>query len=234
MTIERKSTQKGMTPRDLVPGLDASAIGVVSLAEWKGTRLEQTAQILLPQARSVVVFGEEVYLEFIDLTSPESIKGPASLNDLFALHTDFLAGRLTKAAYDLARACRKIGMKAMPLSSKGSPYDTRFLEAIFSYKHAAEAAGLGKFGWHSLIMSPTFGPRIRFSCLLTEVEFEPTRGDMVTNCKSCGLCVGICPSGAIAEPKAGESYSFNKSACNLFRSGAGGCNECLRICPIGR
>ena len=43
MTIEQKSTQKGMIPRDLVPGLDTSAIGVASLAEWKGTRLEETA-----------------------------------------------------------------------------------------------------------------------------------------------------------------------------------------------
>ncbi len=234
MAVEQKSVQKGITPRDLVPNLDVSAIGVASLAEWKGTRLEEGALRLLPQARSVVVLAEEIYTEFLDLTSPEHTKGPAELGDLFTLHNDFLAGRLTKAAYDLAKAVRKNGMKAMPLPSKGFPYDTRFLMAPFSYKHAGEVAGLGKFGWHSLLMSPTFGPRMRFACCLTDVEFEPTRCDMVTNCQNCGICVGICPAGAISEPKSGEPYSFNKSACNLFRSGSGGCNECMRICPMGR
>ncbi len=84
--------------RDSISKLDVDAVGVASLVEWKGTKLEETALKLLPQARSVMVFAMEVYPEILDLTSPERITGAASTNDLLARNADFLAGRLTKAA----------------------------------------------------------------------------------------------------------------------------------------
>ncbi len=235
MTNDLKTVKQNAILLDLLSKLDVNAVGIASLAEWKGTKLEDTALRLLPQARSVIVLAMEIYPEILDLAPPERITGAASLHDLYARDADYLSGRLTKAAYDVAKASHSAGLKALPLPSAGCPQDTRFLKAVFSYKHAAQAAGLGKIGWHSLLITPDLGPRVRLSCCLTEVELEPTTTVNETiDCDSCRICLGNCPAGALVEPQAGEQYTINKFACCSFRNASGGCAECLRLCPAGR
>lgn len=219
--------------RDLPSKLDVDAIGICSLAQWKGTELEETALRLLPQTRSVVVFIMEIYPEILDLASPQKVMGVASTNDLLARHADFLNGRLTKAAYDISKASHSNRLKALPLPAAGCPQDMRFLRAVFSYKHAGQSAGLGKIGWHSLLITPSFGPRVRLACCLTEAEFEPTYTKMTIECDNCGICLENCPAGALAKPQDGELYSINKFACSSFRNASGGCYECMRLCPLG-
>ncbi len=235
MIDEQKTVTQNAILLDLLSKLDVDVVGIASLAEWKGTKLEDTALRLLPQARSFIVLAMEIYPEILDLAPPERITGAASLNDLLARDDDYLSGRLTKAAYDVAKASRSLGLKALPLPAAGCPYDTRFLEAIFSYKHAAQAAGLGKIGWHSLLITPGFGPRVRLSCCLTEAELEPTTTvNETVDCNSCRLCLRSCPAGALAKPRGGKQYAINKFACCSFRNASGGCAECMRVCPIGR
>ncbi len=235
MNSERKAATKSTILPDLISKLDVDAVGIASLAEWKGTKLEETVLRLLPQARSVVVLAMEIYPEILDLASPGRMMGAASLNDLLGTNADFLYGRLTKAAYDAAKASRSLGLKALPLPAAGCPLDTRFLEAVFSYKHAGQAAGLGKIGWHSLLITPGFGPRVRLSCCLTEAELEPTTAVNETfECESCRICLRNCPAGALAKPRGGKQYTMNKFACASFRSASGGCSECMRLCPAGR
>lgn len=114
--------------------------------------------------------------------------------------------------------------------------DARFLEAVFSYKHAGQAAGLGKIGWNALLITPDLGPRVRLSCCLTEATLEPKNASMNMNleCYSCGLCLKSCPAKALTEPQDDEQYAINKFACSSFRSASGGCAECMRVCPVGR
>jgi len=230
----QKTNTRNSLLKELNLELDADMVGVAVIDDWKGTRLEETALRLLPQAKSVVVLAMEIYPEVLDLASPERITGAASTNDLLDRHGEYLSGRLTKAAYDIAKAFHKDGLKALPLPASGCPMDGRFQEAVFSYKHAGEAAGLGKMGWHSLLIAPDLGPRVRLACCLSEAELEPTNGEFSTECASCGICLEICPAKAISEPKTGEPYAINKYACCSFRSAAGGCSECMKLCPRGR
>jgi len=231
MNSERKAVPEIAALADLISRLDVSAVGIASVAEWKGTKLEETALRLLPSACSVVMFAMEIYPEILSLTSPERITGAASLNDLLVSDTGYLCGRLTKAAYDVAKASRSIGLKALPLPAAGCPYDARFLEAIFSYKHAGQAAGLGKIGWHSLLITPDLGPRVRLAACLIEAELQPTTVGMTLECSNCGICLNGCPAGALAEPQHGAQYAINKFACSTFRAASGGCSECMRVCP---
>lgn len=234
MSKEQKAKAESAVLPGFIAELDVDAVGIASLGEWRGTRLEETALKLLPQARSVVVLAMEIYPEILELTSPGRTMGAASLNDLLDRGADFLSSRLTKAAYDVAKACRSQGQKALPLPAVGCPLDTRFLEAVFSYKHAAQAAGLGKLGWHSLLITPRFGPRVRLSACLTESVFKPTSNNTTVECESCGICLDTCPAGALSKPKAGEPYAINKFACSVFRNASGGCAECMRACPAGK
>ena len=234
MADKQKTATENATLWDLIPKLDVDRVGIFSLAEWRGTKLEESALNLLPQARSAVVFAREIYPEILDLVSAVRTTGAASLNDLLESNAEFLSGRLTKAAYDTARAFHSIGLKALPLPARGCPMDARFLEAVFSYKHAGQAAGLGKLGWHSLLITPDFGSRVRLSCCLSEATLEPTNTNMTIECDSCGICLDSCPARALAKPRSGEQYAINKFACSSFRNASGGCAECMRVCPVGR
>ena len=234
MADSQKINTRSSLLAELGPELDADIVGVAALDDWKSTRLEETALRLLPQAKSIVVIAKEIYPEILDLSSPERITGAASLNDVLDHNSEYINGRLNEVAYDITKAFRQRGLKALPLAAAGCPYDARFQEAVFSFKHAAEAAGLGRMGWHSLLITPGFGPRVRLACCLTEAELEPTRADFDNECASCGICLGVCPAKAITEPEAGEPYAINKYACCSFRSAAGGCSECMKHCPKGR
>ena len=156
------------------------------------------------------------------------------MNDLLIRHFDYLNSRLTKATYEVAKASRNHGIKALPLPALGCPSDARFLEAVFSYKHAGQCAGLGKIGWHSLLITPDFGSRVRLSCCLTEAELEAINPANSVECDGCGICIDSCPAKALSIPQHDELYSINKFACSSYRNAAGGCSECMRSCPLSR
>ena len=235
MSSERKTATENSALRKLISELEVDVVGIANLADWKGTKLEETTLRLLPETRSVVVFAMEIYLEILNHTSHERVMGAVSMNNLFVQDADFLYGRLTKAAYDVAKASHRIGLKALPLPARGCPLDGRFLEAVFSYKHAAQATGLGKIGWNSLLITPDFGPRVRLSCCLTEAALEPTTSVNETfECNSCRLCLRNCPADALTKPRDAKQYAINKFACTTFLDASGGCAECMRLCPAGR
>ncbi len=235
MSTQQQNIAAAPALTDTIAGLKVDSVGIIRLADLKEAKLGRMAVDLLPGVKSVVVLAMELLPEILDLTSPSRTMGAASLNDLYANNSEFISGRLTERVYDLARASRKLGLKALPLSAAGCPTDNRFLEAVFSFKHAGEAAGMGEIGWHSLLITPEFGPRVRLACCLTEAELEPTvGGDGFIDCQSCRLCVENCPSGAIKEPVDGETYAINKYACSSYRASACGCAECMKVCPQGR
>ena len=232
---DRRTAAASATVKDLVPNLDVDMVGIVSMYDLKGSPLEEATLRLLPKTRSIVVFAMEIYSEILDHSRPGREMGLASLNDLMNRNAEFLNGRLTRAAYDLAKASRRNGPKALPLPAMGCPLDTRFLEAVFSYKHAAQAAGLGYIGRSSLLITPDFGPRVRLSCCLTEALLEPgKRAATVNICQSCNVCIDKCPAGALKSPQADEPYVINKFACSSFHNASGGCSECMRLCPASR
>jgi len=234
MVRQKKTDNANVILQDLISKLDVDAVGVTSLAEWKGTKLEETALRLLPEARSVVVFAKEISPEILDLSTHSRTVGAPSMDDLLNAEANYINSQLNEAAFDFAKACRDLGLKALTLPAAGCPLDNRFLDAVFSYKHAGQAAGLGKMGWHSLLITPDFGPRVRMAVCLTQAELEPTKTEFALQCESCGICLDNCPAKALVEPQAGELYTINKFACSSFRNASGGCSECMRVCPEGR
>ena len=215
--------------------VEADVAGIVSIENVAEQRLVEDALRILPETNSIVVLATEIFPEVLNQTRPERITGQASMNDLYTVHLDYINGRLTKAAYDIAKACRSNGMKALPLSARGCPTDARFMQAVLSYKHSAQAVGLGYIGRNSLLLTYDFGPRVRLSCCLTEAKFKPLEKKAVTNiCTDCNICIKGCPAGALQMPAKGEAYSINKFACASFRYAAGGCAECVRLCPAAK
>jgi epoxyqueuosine reductase len=232
--MEKQLTGSNATLQDYLLKLDVDLIGVASISELKGTKLEEMAFRLLPETHSIIVLAMELYREVLTHSRPEKTLGQASLNDLLERHQEYLNGRLTKAAYDIAKISHQNGFKALPLPAVGTPTDSRFLEAVFSYKHAARAAGLGYIGRSSLLITPDFGPRVRLACCLTEAALESKKALVHNLCSECDICINNCPASALNTPQAEESYVINKFACSTYRNASGGCIECMRLCPAGK
>jgi epoxyqueuosine reductase len=212
--------------------LEVDMVGVARIDNLKRNKLAQAAQKLLPSVKSIVVVGMEVFPEFLDLTASERKMGTANFNDLLTRHVEYLRGRLLKASYDIAKASHRAGLKALPLAGQGPAVDNRFLEGVISYKHAAEAAGLGNIGMSSLLVTEKYGPRVQLTVCLTEAALKSTAGKIQKNCQYCNVCVLKCPAKALERPKAGEAYALNKYACRTYVEAAGGCSECMRVCPV--
>jgi len=121
MTNLQKKNSPKTAGKDMLAGLDSDIIGVTNLEQWKDSRLEETVLKLLPETRSIVVFGLEIHREILDLSSPSRIQGAASTTDLLNTDSQHLSGRLTRTAYDISRTAHNLGFKALPLPSRDCP-----------------------------------------------------------------------------------------------------------------
>lgn len=232
MAVKKNALKVNQEVQDALPKLEVDMVGVARIADLKNKQKQDAILSLLPTANSMVVVGVEIWPEFLDLTSPEMTAGGINLNDIFQQHNNYLLGKLSKAVYDVAKASRKAGLKALPLTGQGPAVDRRTLHAVISYKHAAEAAGLGRIGMSSLLITDKCGPRVRLAICLTEAGLEPTPVLENHVCRYCNVCVLKCPAKALESPKAGEAYTINKFACREYVEAAGGCSECMRVCPV--
>jgi len=209
--------------------LDIELIGVASVQASNSRELKERAGALLPKVTSVVVLGKEIYKEVVSLLKPSKEAGEAESGELMGVHSEYLSGRLNRAVHELAALFRQKGYPSLPLPAIG-PSDQRFLTAFLSYKHAAELAGLGRIGRHSLLITPAFGPRVRLACLLTEASVEPSRLANEEYCTNCDACIQVCPVQALQAPKQGEAYSINKFACRTYRQAGLTCSVCMKAC----
>jgi epoxyqueuosine reductase len=210
--------------------LDVELMGVASVEKSNSAELKKRAGALLPGAKSVVTFGKEVFKELVALLKAGKEVGEAEGGEFFGPHCEYLNGRLTKAVYDLAGTLRKEGYRVFPLPAAGAPMDQRFLVTLLSYKHAAELAGLGTMGRHSLLITPEYGPRVRLAGLLTDAEIEPSPVSKKDSCVNCDACIRACPAGALQTPKEGKAYAINPFACRTYRGTGLTCNLCLKAC----
>jgi len=209
--------------------LQVDLIGVASVE--KSPELKEKAAIFLPTARSVVVFAKQTYKEVIALLGPAKEAGAAEPGEVLSAHASYIYGRLNRAVHDVADLFSEEGYRSIPLcAAPGFITDQRFVRALFSYKHAAVLAGLGRLGRNSLLITPEFGPRVRLACLLTEAplaETPPIQKDLCTN---CNVCIRECPAQAIQEPEPGQPYTLNRFACRAYRQAGLVCSVCLKVC----
>jgi epoxyqueuosine reductase len=223
----------GIIDHDFLQGmkkkLEVDLIGVAPVEKSKD--LKDRATVFLPTVKSVLILGKETYQEVVSLVEPSKEAGEAEPGEVFAVHADYVNGRLNRAIHELADLFRKEGYRSVPLpASVGFITDQRFLTALFSYKHAAELAGMGTLGRNSLLITPEFGPRIRLACLLTEAILEPSPTAQKDFCSGCDACIRICPAHAIQAPEAGQAYAMNRFACRAYRQVGQVCSVCLKVC----
>lgn len=220
----------------LLKGIEADKIGILTLKEIEDVPFQENVQSLLPGARSIIVLAMELFQEVTDFLTSKKQYGELSRRDFYTSNTDMVNGRINWETYKIVKNLHKEGFKGIPLPASGGPYDGRFLKGILSYKQAGEAAGLGVIGWHSLLITPEYGPRVRLGGVVTDALLTSTPSSTMDNpCIKCrGACVKICPAGAISEPGRNQTCVVDKYLCNTYITACGMCAECIRVCPAGR
>lgn len=178
----------------------------------------------------VIVIAVEMDYEVIKL-SPALI-AEATPADAYS-RMAFVAGRL-------AHFIRGLGYKAMPSGN----------DSALNIPLAIDA-GLGELGRHGILITEKFGPRVRLCKVFTDLPLipdKPIEFGVTEFCNSCKRCAEDCPGRAISfgEPtNEGSTVSNNSGAykwyidpekCFQFwvQNDAGGCNNCIRVCPFNK
>lgn len=174
--------------RQFALDLGADAVGFAAAADYQSP-LSPALESILPGVKSLVVMA------YRELSTCESPNPQVAMN-----------GRLDvmefsrSCNYKLARYLERKGAKgatvpasypmAMSLETKGSVGDV-------SLRHAAVAAGLGRFGRNNLVLHPEFGSRVIFTAVLTDLGLASDPVVAEDPCIYCDVCVEACPGRAL-------------------------------------
>lgn len=111
--------------------------------------------------------------------------------------------RLLFSSYKISKMVERLTGETATPQTAGPTHG----EKLMSMRHCAVAAGLGEFGWNSIVLTPEFGPRNRFGAVLTTAELPPDplyHGPRLCNPAKCHVCEKMCPTGAIPPYKKGQ------------------------------
>lgn len=138
---------------------------------------------------------------------------------------------------------QRSGYKALPLPA-AERIDSQRVCGSVSHKLTARLAGFGWIGKSCLLVTPDYGPRVRWTTVLTDAPFAENTALIENRCGSCEACVKACPAHAFTgrsfdehEPR---ELRFDVRKCEeyfglLKESGAlPVCGMCLFACPYGQ
>ncbi|WP_233083750.1 4Fe-4S binding protein [Methanococcoides orientis] len=216
--------------------MEIPLVGVANVERWEKPLFhpwipeEFHPQSIYPEARSAIVIGLPVTLPVLE-TSPSIYYRELykTVNSLLDQYTYRLSNFLTEKGYSSIFVPRDgYGSIKVLLDNP---------VAFFSHRHAAVLAGLGNFGVNNTILTPEYGPRIRFGTIFTTAELEPDNIMEKQLCNHCMRCVRMCPSNALAEKNYPEGIT-DKKACASFsdelnKREISPCGICIKVCPIG-
>lgn len=147
-------------------------------------------------------------------------------------------------ALELSSVLQEAGYKAFIIPNSYAMHAGRFA-ALFSHKLAAHLAGHGWIGKSALLITPQYGPRVRWGTVLTNASVlpadKPFQGE---RCSSCTKCVDNCPveafTGLAFDSSKPRSHIFAVEKCDehliptISSESRLHCGMCVYICPYGR
>ncbi|MFP3975674.1 MAG: hypothetical protein ACLFVK_05565 [Dehalococcoidia bacterium] len=214
--------------RFAIEELDMDYAGITDAERLSGAPEGHRPTDLLPGAKSVIVMAVRLTQGAVQTIFRAHEDGLRHAQCIYGTHGYALIPNLHLkfAAYRMARFLEKKGYVTTPLpSGPGSG------GAPFSHRHAAVAAGLGEFGWASILVTPDYGPRVRLVSAITKADLEPDPfygGPQLCDPTKCNVCVRICPSNAISDKESksvvmgGQPFEYGKVDFAKCRIGSEG------------
>ena len=148
----------GREAKEIVYKLGAELCGIASLDRFSGAPEGYHPRDVWPGCRSVISFA---------CRFPAA--GAFCGNDVaYTRVRNSITAKMDAIALDLCIELEKRGVKCTPIPTNESQWDGRTgrWRSIVSQKHAAQAAGLGTIGRHSLLITPELGSMVWLGCVL--------------------------------------------------------------------
>lgn len=220
MAVRTKKTPDAVLSRRVkakAKSLGADLVGIASpkAMEKYPDQYQWIEKILPPPGtNAIIVAGVRIPLSVLE-TSRENPR-------IAQFSTQGLYAKLIQIAQDLSLFLDDLGYRSaaipthlpVPMTAEGLG-----LKAEVSHRHTALEAGFGNFGINGLLLTPEFGPRVRFVSILTDAPLAADHPLAKRLCNDCLKCVKACPVQAI-----GEDGKVNVFACapNILKHGLPG------------
>jgi epoxyqueuosine reductase len=254
--------------KKLMKDFGADLVGIASVERFDGAPPGHGPLDLMPQAKSVVVAGvripdsvvdyDEYHLKMTEMKPELGIH--ANMENFYMLMGHYTEDMiLNVAAVKLANHLEiNYGLRSLPTPNTqhtglGHPVMAVPL-GFFSQRHAAVRAGLGEFGFSGLVVTPQYGPRVRYVSVITEAELQPDPlltepvcmrgkcgGDAGPRCqqKCSGNALKLRPDVDLDAIFIDSPVTFELFQCINMSTAQGtfGCTfvgTCLRECPLGQ
>ncbi len=149
---------------------------------------------------------------------------------LYKHHYKTINWLLDQASFRLAQFLEEKGNIAIAIPAS-QLVDWEKHKGHISHKTLARAAGLGYIGRSGLLVNRTFGAQIRYSSVLTNIEFDPAQLDD-SNCGVCKKCINACPGQAISLDGVDiiKCYQKLQDFCGIRGIGQHICGVCVKVC----
>lgn len=202
----------------------AALCGVASVERFSGAPKGYHPLDVMPTCRSVISFAVPFPVGTLKCVSPAP----------YTRVRNTITPRMDALALDLCLFLEAHGHAAAPIPTNESQWDgaTQRWRSIVSQKHAAQAAGLGTIGRHSLLITPEYGSMVWLGCVLTEAELAPD-ALLPDICENCGLCVAACPVKALDGPEIAQQTCWDHAFGDdpVTQSWQISCHACRDACP---
>lgn len=210
--------------KEILFGLGADLCGIAGIDRFDDAPEGYHPTDVLPTCRSVISFACRFPIGALRCNSPVP----------YTRVRNSITSKMDAIALNFCMEMEKYQTVCVPIPTNESQWDekTKRWRSVVSQKHAAQAAGLGTIGRHSLLITPEFGSMVWLGAVLCEQDLESD--ELKDNiCNHCNACVAVCPVNAL------EHEELKQQACwdhafgddKEIQSWVINCHKCRDICP---
>lgn len=214
----------------------ADLCGIAPIGRFEGVDPQRNPKSILPNATSVIGFGFRVpkglyycmdkKTQYNNYTNLGVKYIDEEFSEIFLLK---MASLIENEGYD---ACVQRNVSNLKIRGDKSQnpeltdtYELVFAEAvapgkpvpdvIMDFPFAAQACGLGSVSVKGNVITPEFGPFVRFVFLVTDLPLEADPAFENDLCDRCGACAQSCPGHAIDMENGTDTWQ-----CSVYYRGA--------------
>ncbi len=174
-------------------------LGIAAPERMKHAPYGLDPEVLLPGAKAVIAFGLPALKGTMSAFYTAEDTGNEQLRAVYGRY-----GRGSTNAVTLMYATWALSQwieqkhRYVAVPTMTGPWS---ISRTLSHRYAAVAAGLGEMGFQNAVITPEYGPRVRWGAIVTNMPLEADpmyAGEPLCDPEACGCaCVNLCPNAAI-------------------------------------